>query len=63
MPTVPEWWESNIMWGITKGAIMMLERDQDPHLQPRSQPVMPDCYYETVAAMGYDPLENYQGGT
>lgn len=54
-----DWWDRNIFWFITKGALMQLENsDNPPYLAPRDdiQPVMPELYYQTVADLG-DPFE------
>lgn len=50
------WWQGAMLWGNTKGALMVLDRGHIPFLQPEHPGVLAQTYYETVEALGFDPL-------
>jgi hypothetical protein len=54
----PPEWERHRLWGTAKGALGILDSGRIPILpeQPGTMLDLPETYYETVAAMGYDPL-------
>jgi hypothetical protein len=49
--------ERDVMWGRAKGAINVLERGQIPFFADTGSTERPETYYETVEALGFDPLE------
>jgi hypothetical protein len=58
----PEFWEHHIQWGRTKGAINVLERGEIPFFADTGSTELPETYYETVEALGFDPLYGRETG-
>ncbi len=57
-----EEWERNIQWGHAKGALSLLEDDEVPVLPYTGSTEFPATYYETVDALGIDPLNGRETG-